>query len=329
MNFKTKENKRLIGLFSTCFILTMIVLFPILVQAEGANRQNSEGQTTSSGKGLNYIPMEQIPGLVNNGDLPTYIVGLYKFGIWTVGICALLMIVLGGFMYVTSAGNNASMGKAKTVITDAIIGLIMALTAYLLLNEINPDLLKIKFPTGQAVPVNTSNQSGNASNSNNLAGNQTAQPYNGSMGAGKGCDDLNAELAKGNSYNVPPDVLKTLAAAGEGTGKDGIATCNKKTSSDGHGSCGYFQVTAQNRCSVCGICNRCPSDTTEDVNCGAKFVSQEMYGTRKCGTYDLNCIGAYYNDGGNCAKTTVTSANYCDRLNSFYTQNFGSNKSST
>ena len=56
------------------------------------------------------------------------------------------MIMVGGFMYITSAGNQATMGKAKGYITDAIIGLIMAMAAYLLLYEINPDLLKVNVP---------------------------------------------------------------------------------------------------------------------------------------------------------------------------------------
>lgn len=98
-----------------------------------------------SGGAFDYTPMEKIPGFESVGsDFPKYVVAIYKFGIWTIGIAGLLMITLGGFMYITSAGNTASMGKAKGYITDAIIGIIMALTAYLLLYTINPDLLTIK-----------------------------------------------------------------------------------------------------------------------------------------------------------------------------------------
>jgi hypothetical protein len=57
-----------------------------------------------------------------------------------VGICALFMITVGGYMYITSAGNNATMGKAKSIITDAIIGLVLALLAYLIFYTINPNL---------------------------------------------------------------------------------------------------------------------------------------------------------------------------------------------
>jgi hypothetical protein len=99
----------------------------------------------TSGGSFAYTPMEKIPGFESvGGDFPQYILAVYRFGLWTIGIAALLMIMIGGFMYITSAGNNAAMGKAKGVITDAIIGLILALCSYLLLWTINPELLQIK-----------------------------------------------------------------------------------------------------------------------------------------------------------------------------------------
>ena len=97
----------------------------------------------SSAASFDYTPMEPIPGFSTSGDFQSYISAVYKFGIWTVGIAAMLMIMIGGYMYMMSAGNNASMQKAKGVITDAIVGLILALTSYLILYEINPNLVNI------------------------------------------------------------------------------------------------------------------------------------------------------------------------------------------
>jgi len=58
------------------------------------------------------------------------------------------MIMVGGFMYITSAGNKAQTGKAKTIITDSIIGIIMALTSYILLYTINPSLVQLTTISG-------------------------------------------------------------------------------------------------------------------------------------------------------------------------------------
>ena len=100
---------------------------------------------------FDYTPMETIPGFGNPTDFPAYVLAIYKFGIWTASICALIMIVIGGYMYAASGGNNASMEKAKGFITDAIIGLILALLAYLIIYIINPELIKIKMAA--AIPT--------------------------------------------------------------------------------------------------------------------------------------------------------------------------------
>lgn len=99
--------------------------------------------------GYTYTPMEKIPGFGKDisdtpyNDFPNYILSITKFVIWTVGIAALLMIIIGGFMYITSAGNTSRTETAKTVIFDALYGLLVALAAWLLLYVINPDLVRV------------------------------------------------------------------------------------------------------------------------------------------------------------------------------------------
>lgn len=95
--------------------------------------------------GLQYTLLEKIPGFTgtDGSDLPGYIKAIYKTALVIVTLSAVLMISIGGFMYLTSAGNTSAMGTAKSVIFDSLIGLAIALTAWLLLNVINPDLVNI------------------------------------------------------------------------------------------------------------------------------------------------------------------------------------------
>lgn len=95
---------------------------------------------------FNYQPMENLPGFEgeNIADFPTYVVTFYRMAIWLVGLSAMLMIVIGGFMYMSSAGNTSRISTAKTIIWDAIIGLVIALTAWLMLNVINQDLRNLR-----------------------------------------------------------------------------------------------------------------------------------------------------------------------------------------
>lgn len=93
-----------------------------------------------------YSLLEQFPGFFNSGDSPSFpdmVSALYSFGIWTVGIAAFFMLIIGGFMYITSAGNTSSVGTAKKIIWDALLGLVAALVAYLILYVINPDLVNL------------------------------------------------------------------------------------------------------------------------------------------------------------------------------------------
>lgn len=55
---------------------------------------------------------------------------------------AAVMIVYGGFLYIMSA-SGANVRSGKTIIRDAVIGLILALSAYLILNVINPSLVNL------------------------------------------------------------------------------------------------------------------------------------------------------------------------------------------
>jgi len=100
---------------------------------------------SATSAGLQYTLLEKIPGFAstNGSDLPAYIIAIYKLGLAVVTLSAVLMISIGGFLYLTSAGNTSSMGTAKGIIFDAVIGLVIALSSWVLLNVINPDLTTI------------------------------------------------------------------------------------------------------------------------------------------------------------------------------------------
>jgi len=72
-----------------------------------------------------------------------------------IGICAILamiMIVMGGIQYMTS-GLVSSKQAAKETITNAILGLLLALGAFAILNTINPDLVNINLSKVQQATV--------------------------------------------------------------------------------------------------------------------------------------------------------------------------------
>ncbi len=69
--------------------------------------------------------------------------GLFKFAIALGAIAALLRIAYAGYLYMgTEAWTNK--GKAKEILTDVAIGLLLLLSIYLILNQINPDILQLQ-----------------------------------------------------------------------------------------------------------------------------------------------------------------------------------------
>ena len=78
--------------------------------------------------------------------LPDYIKYLFIFSLRIAGIVCFLALVYGGFLYVSSVGNPSQMGEAQQQILNSLIGLIIILASYLLLNTINPELIILKGP---------------------------------------------------------------------------------------------------------------------------------------------------------------------------------------
>lgn len=58
--------------------------------------------------------------------------GLLNTTYWLAGIIAIIIIIIAGFMYVTSTGDAAKVAKAKNAILYAIIGLIIIIFAYVI-----------------------------------------------------------------------------------------------------------------------------------------------------------------------------------------------------
>jgi len=54
--------------------------------------------------------------------------------LFVVGFVSVIMIIIGGLLYITSAGNSASVTKAKNTLTFAIVGVIVSFLAYAIVN---------------------------------------------------------------------------------------------------------------------------------------------------------------------------------------------------
>ncbi len=89
--------------------------------------------------------MEEIAADPING-LNKLIAWFYYFIVRVSGLAAFLMLVWGGFTWLTSTGNPTKISDAKDKITSAVLGLVIILASYLILKVINPELTTLKLP---------------------------------------------------------------------------------------------------------------------------------------------------------------------------------------
>ncbi|MDA3840043.1 MAG: pilin [Patescibacteria group bacterium] len=73
-----------------------------------------------------------------------YISNLYNYAISIVGIVATIMLMFGGFTWLTAGGSGEKVGKARDMIFGSLTGLVLALTSYTILTMVNPDLVNFK-----------------------------------------------------------------------------------------------------------------------------------------------------------------------------------------
>ena len=94
---------------------------------------------------VEYPVISQMPPIPEEGTkLGVYIKYLFYFVITISGIIALGTIVMAGMQYLTSAGNPEKMKDARDRIFAALLGLMILFSSWLIINVINPDILKSK-----------------------------------------------------------------------------------------------------------------------------------------------------------------------------------------
>jgi hypothetical protein len=80
-------------------------------------------------------------------DIPwlgQYIGGIQKYAIGIVGILAVIVLMIGGVIWLTAAGNQNQIGRAKKMIAGSLVGLTLVFSSYIILFLINPNLTIMK-----------------------------------------------------------------------------------------------------------------------------------------------------------------------------------------
>lgn len=128
--------KILIIVFVSIFVLQLIGLIALftLPQSASANTATFHPQVDPGG-----IAGQ---GVDNRGTLVCrYIASVYRWGIGFVSTLATVVMMIGGIVWITAAGNASRISEAKAWIGAALTGLVLALFSYMILDTINPRLV--------------------------------------------------------------------------------------------------------------------------------------------------------------------------------------------
>lgn len=78
-----------------------------------------------------------------------YIGAIYDYGIGVVGILSVIVMMIGGVIRLTAAGNHSQISQGNTYIKSSILGVVFTLCSYMILFIVNPNLTILK-------PINVS-----------------------------------------------------------------------------------------------------------------------------------------------------------------------------
>lgn len=99
------------------------------------------GSEFQQGVGVNIG--EETKTKVTSDLLGRYVVSFYNWGLSIGGVLAVLMLMAGGLIWLTSAGDSGKIDDAKKMISGSLLGVLLLVGAYFFLNTINPDLTKM------------------------------------------------------------------------------------------------------------------------------------------------------------------------------------------
>lgn len=115
----------------TFLIFFLLIFSPLFVNAQ--NLQNAFGGNTSDSGPIPPSAFDQVVTEAGYSAGTTFdsIVGqVILTALSFLGIIFLILLIYAGFLWMTASGNDQQVSKAKSIITTAIIGLIIVLSAY-------------------------------------------------------------------------------------------------------------------------------------------------------------------------------------------------------
>jgi len=108
---------------------------PMIAHAQGTNPFQTAGDLVQTTGGA--------AGISTTTDLPTLVGSIINIVLGFLGIVLLIYLIWGGFKWMTSGGSEDGVNEAKTMIRNAIIGLIIIVASYAISSFVLTQLVTI------------------------------------------------------------------------------------------------------------------------------------------------------------------------------------------
>jgi hypothetical protein len=111
-------------------IVTVGAVFALPLMVSAQNQVSSGLQ----GSGLRNI--FGTGGLTGSQDLGTLIANIIRLMLLFAGAIAVFFIIIGGYQYLTSAGNEEQAEQGKKTLINALIGIVIIVLSYVVVNVV-------------------------------------------------------------------------------------------------------------------------------------------------------------------------------------------------
>jgi len=106
-----------------------LLAMPLLASAQGAVQDGLNNSGLRSYFGFS--------GLNSATSLSELIVGIVNIMLLFAGSVAVIFVIVGGYQYVTSGGNEEQAEKGRKTLVNSIIGIVIIVLAYVVINVIS------------------------------------------------------------------------------------------------------------------------------------------------------------------------------------------------
>jgi lysylphosphatidylglycerol synthetase-like protein (DUF2156 family) len=119
-----------ISIIKTVQIASLVLSLSLMLSPLASFAQYNATQPCNTYSGLSCT-------LFGASNLTQLIINITKILLALAGLIAVLVLVVGGFRYVTSFGNQAATESAKKIILNAIIGIVIIILSLVIVNVIS------------------------------------------------------------------------------------------------------------------------------------------------------------------------------------------------